>query len=504
MTKKTPVMLTILDGWGAREEQSNNAIAQANTPHWDALMSSCPNSLIDASEMEVGLPVGQMGNSEVGHMNIGSGRVMLQDLPRIDSAIAEGSLAKESAITKTIEVLTQTGGAIHLLGLLSDGGVHSHQNHIAALATIFSNAGIKVWVHAFLDGRDTPPQSAEGYLAQFTESDSIKLATLSGRFYAMDRDNRWERVASAYRAMTEAEGEQSSDAISALRSSYDQDVYDEFVLPTVLGDYAGMKDGDGLMMCNFRADRAREILHALVDDGFEGFQRKKPAFARIVGMVEYSSALNKWVEMVYPPETPKNVLGEVLEAAGKTQLHIAETEKYAHVTFFFNGGREEPFEGEQRILIPSPDVKTYDMQPEMSAPEVTHALVDAIDSGEYDFIVVNYANTDMVGHTGHLPAAIKAVEAVDSCIGRLRTAIEKAGGAMILTADHGNAEMMANHETGGPHTAHTLNKVPMVLYAPTHDAAAVRDGKLADLAPTVLELMGIQKPDEMTGKSLIG
>jgi len=501
---KSPVMLTILDGWGYRADATNNAIAQANTPYWDNLLASCPHSLIDASEMEVGLPTGQMGNSEVGHMNIGSGRVMLQDLPRIDAAIAEGALGKEPTITQTIEVLKQTGGDMHLLGLLSDGGVHAHQAHIKALSAIFAEHGIKVWVHAFLDGRDTPPKSAGDYLAAFKETDAVKLATISGRFYAMDRDVRWERVEPAYRAMVEAKGEQSSDALSALKASYDNDVYDEFVLPTVLADYDGMKDGDGLMMCNFRADRAREILHALVDDSFDGFQRKKPAFARIVGMVEYSSALNKWVEMVYPPETPKNVLGEVLETAGKTQLHIAETEKYAHVTFFFNGGREQEFEGETRILIQSPDVKTYDEKPEMSAPEVTDALVEAIESGTYDFIVVNYANTDMVGHTGNLAAATKAVEAVDACLGRLRAAMEKAGGAMLITADHGNAETMVHEDTGGPHTAHTLNKVPLVIYSPTHDVQALRDGRLADLAPTALALMGMDKPDEMTGESLIG
>ena len=503
MNKKSPVMLTILDGWGYREDATNNAIAQADTPHWDSLMAECPHSLIDASEMEVGLPTGQMGNSEVGHMNIGSGRVMLQDLPRIDTAIAEGSLAKEPAITKTIEVLKQTGGDLHLLGLLSDGGVHSHQAHISAVSAIFAEHDIKVWVHAFLDGRDTPPQSAARYLEQFDETDTIKLATMGGRFYAMDRDNRWDRVEPAYRAIVEAKGEQASDALSALKASYEGEVFDEFVQPTVLGNYNGMKDGDGLMMCNFRADRAREILHALVDDSFEGFQRKKPAFSRIVGMVEYSTALNRWVEMVYPPETPKNVLGEVLEAAGKTQLHIAETEKYAHVTFFFNGGREQEFEGETRILIQSPDVKTYDEKPEMSAPEVTDALVEAIESGAYDFIVVNYANTDMVGHTGNLAAATKAVEAVDACLGRLKTAIAAAGGAMIITADHGNAETMIDEKTGGAHTAHTLNKVPMILYAPTHEVNKVRDGRLADLAPTALALMELDKPDEMTGDSLL-
>ncbi len=505
-----PVVLCILDGWGHREAADHNAIYAAATPVWDALWRDCQTSLVDASEMEVGLPTGQMGNSEVGHMNIGAGRVMMQDLPRIDQAIADGSLAAMPALVSYIDTLKASGGACHLIGLLSDGGVHAHQHHIQTLATIIAAAGVPVKLHAFLDGRDTSPKSAAGYVAACNEAlgniPGVTLATISGRYFAMDRDKRWDRVQKAYDAMVHAEGNKAADAVAAIEASYAEGVTDEFILPTALGDYAGMQPEDGVLMANFRADRAREILHSLLDPGFEGFARRHfPILSQSLGMVEYSTDLAPLIPALFPPELPDNTLAEVLEAQGRTQLHIAETEKYAHVTFFFNGGREEPFPHEDRILIPSPNVATYDLQPEMSAPEVTDNLVDAIAANRYDFIVVNYANTDMVGHTGDMQAAIQAVQAVDTCLGRLKEAVEKAGGVLLITADHGNAEMMHDDSKQESHTAHTLNKVPFVLYTPRSEwqGVSLHDGRLADIAPTVLDLMGITQPEDMTGRSLL-
>jgi 2,3-bisphosphoglycerate-independent phosphoglycerate mutase len=451
-----------------------------------------------------------MGNSEVGHMNIGAGRVVMQDLPRIDAAIADGSLAQNPTLASFIARLGESGGTCHLMGLLSDGGVHAHQHHIIALAQIVAASGIPVCIHAFLDGRDTPPKSANAYLTQLEsaikDKSNITLATLSGRYYAMDRDNRWDRVQRAYRTLVHPDDTRADNAQSALNAAYAQELTDEFILPVALGDYRGMHDGDGLLMANFRADRARQLLHALLDPDFIGFVRDiTPRFIATAGMVEYSTALAPLIPALFAPESLTNILGEVVAHAGLKQLRIAETEKYAHVTFFMSGGREAPFTGEDRILIPSPNVATYDLKPEMSAPELTDKLVEAITANTYDLIIVNYANTDMVGHSGNIKAAMAAVEAVDTCLGRLHDAVLKAGGALIISADHGNAEQMQDHASGQAHTAHTLNLVPAVFVGAAFKGQSfpVREGRLADLAPTVLSLMGLPKPTEMTGESLI-
>jgi 2,3-bisphosphoglycerate-independent phosphoglycerate mutase len=501
------MVLCILDGWGYRAERQDNAIALARTPVWNDLMARTPHALLETSGLAVGLPDGQMGNSEVGHMNLGAGRVVMQDLPRIDLAVADGSLAKNPALTKTIQTLKASGGTAHILGLLSPGGVHSHQDHMVALAVALSDAGVPVAVHAFLDGRDTPPSSGKGFVEKFladVSGHTVRIATVSGRYYGMDRDKRWDRVSLAYRAIVDGDGPQAADAVSAIETSYQAGKTDEFVLPAVVGGYQGMKDGDGLVMANFRADRAREILGVLVDPTFDGFVRGHvPQFAARLGMTEYSSDLNRFFDVLFPAESLTRILGELVSAAGMSQLRIAETEKYAHVTFFFNGGREEVYAGEDRILVPSPKVATYDLQPEMSAPEVTDKLVAAVESGKYDLIVVNYANGDMVGHTGILEAAIKAVETIDACLGRLVAAVQKAGGALIVTADHGNAEMMRDPVTGQPHTAHTIGKVPVVLACGPATFGGLTDGRLADVAPTVLALLGLPQPSQMTGHSLL-
>jgi len=503
-----PVVLCVLDGWGIGKNTDNNAIAAANTPNWRRFVADAPYALIQASALDVGLPAGQMGNSEVGHMNLGAGRVVMQDMPRIDAGLRDGSLALKPELAAFISHLQATSGTCHLLGLISPGGVHSHQDQIAGLARIIGAAGIPVAVHAFLDGRDTPPKSARGYLEKFEAS--IKglpgpgIATVTGRYFAMDRDNRWERVARAYDVMVSGVGETAADATTALAAGYDAGQTDEFIAPTRIGTYGGMADGDGILMGNFRADRAREILSALVDPQFDGFERGAVAkFAAALGLTEYSTALNEYLGTLYPLETLDNILGQVLAQASLTQLRIAETEKYAHVTFFFNGGVEEPFAGEQRILVASPKVATYDEKPEMSAPEVTDKLVAAINGGTFDFILVNYANGDMVGHTGNFDAAVKAVETVDQCLGRLAEAVTAAGGTLLITADHGNAEQMHNPEENQPHTAHTTNPVPLILINPPQGVSGVGNGKLADLAPTVLALMGIDQPKDMTGRSLL-
>lgn len=503
-----PVVLCILDGWGYREETQDNAIAQANTPNWDAILKDCPGSLIETSGNDVGLPDGQMGNSEVGHMNIGAGRVVMQDLPRIDRCIAEGALPKNDHLRKFIANLKKSGGTAHLMGLMSPGGVHSHQKHMAALAEVLNGEGIPVKVHAFLDGRDTPPQSARGFVEEFLkdtrELPRLSIATVAGRYYAMDRDKRWDRVQLAYDAMVKGKGERHPDAVTAIEKSYEAGKHDEFVLPVVIGDYQGMKHGDGVLMANFRADRAREITAALLDPEFDGFDRGTPVvFAAAAMMTQYSVDHTAYMDTLFPPEELTGILGEVVAKAGRRQLRIAETEKYAHVTFFLNGGEERRYEGEDRVLVPSPKVATYDLQPEMSAPEVTDKLVEAIRSGTYDLIVVNYANGDMVGHTGIMEAAMKAAETVDAALGRLRAAIEEVGGAMIVTADHGNAELMKDPETGGPYTAHTVGRVHAILVNPPPGVAALRDGRLADLAPTALALMNLEQPSEMTGRSLL-
>ena len=503
-----PVMLCILDGWGHRTDRSNNAILGARTPNFDRLVATCPQGLIDASESFVGLPKGQMGNSEVGHMNLGAGRVAVPDLPRIDTAIEDGSLAKNPILAETIARLKQSGAALHLLGLASPGGVHAHQNHLVFLANLIAGHGVTVCIHAFLDGRDMPPRSALECLdhiqAGLKPGLPIRFATVTGRFYAMDRDKRWERVTVAYDAIVDAKGESATTPRDSVEKGYAAKLDDEFVLPTVIDGYAGMKDGDALLMFNYRSDRAREILTALLDPRFDGFNRNRvAAFGAAVGMVEYSAALNPFLKTLFTPAIIKMGLGETVSRAGLKQLRIAETEKYAHVTFFFNGGEERVFEGEERILVPSPKVKTYDMKPEMSAPEVTDKLVEAIGSGKFDLIVVNYANTDMVGHTGDLAAATKAVEAVDGCLGRLMPAIQAAGGVMFVTADHGNAEQMYDEQSHQKHTQHTLNRVPALLFNGPASVHSLSDGKLADVAPTMLALMGVPQPVEMTGRSML-
>jgi 2,3-bisphosphoglycerate-independent phosphoglycerate mutase len=500
-----PVVLCILDGWGDRAERDNNAIALANTPVWDRLASTAPRSRLDASERHVGLPDGQMGNSEVGHMNLGAGRVVMQDLPRIDAAIADGSLAANKTLAGLVSKVTSTNSTIHLAGLLGPGGVHSHQSHMVGLVRILESAGARVVLHLFLDGRDTPPKSAKAFLEAFiSDLPGVNIGTICGRYYAMDRDKRWDRVEKAYALLVDGIGETAAEPLAAIEESYNQDVTDEFLLPTAIGDYVGMQDGDALLLANFRADRAREILTALVDNTFDGFPRDRTVtWSDAVGMVEYSDALNPFMKTLFPAKKLTNVMGEVVASAGLKQLRIAETEKYAHVTFFFNGGEEENFDGEDRILVQSPNVATYDLQPEMSAAEVTDKLVAAIESKQYDFILVNYANTDMVGHTGILEAAITAVEAVDGCLGRLETAVKSVGGALLITADHGNAETMLDQEIGGPHTAHTCNLVPFLLVGDGFSNVVLEDGKLADVSPTILSLMGLAMPAEMTGLPLL-
>ncbi len=502
-----PVVLCILDGWGQRAEADHNAITAAETPVWDRMLEDCPRAALETSGLEVGLPPGQMGNSEVGHTNLGAGRVVLQDLPRIDDAVDSGELAGNSALKEMTEALVSGGGTCHLMGLVSPGGVHSHQGHMAALARAVSERGVPVAIHAFLDGRDTPPESALGFVSDFLEAigdlpSTVRLATLAGRYWAMDRDRRWERVEKAYRALVQGEGGTATDALRAIEDSYGTGTTDEFVTPTVIAGYQGMADGDGLLMANFRADRVRQLLSALIDPEFDGFARSRPIdFAAACGMSEYGAELNKYMSTLFATVPVDKGLGEVISGAGMRQLRIAETEKYAHVTFFFNGGRELVFDGEDRVLVPSPKVATYDLQPEMSAPEVTDKLVEAVDSGEYDFIVVNYANPDMVGHTGIMEAAIKAVACIDACLGRLSQAVERAGGALLITADHGNVEMMRDQDQ--PHTAHTTCLVPLVLAAGPTENVQLNSGRLADVGPTLLTLLGLPQPPEMTGTSLI-
>jgi len=505
MQKRRPVMLVVLDGWGWREDRADNAIRQAKTPTFDRLWAHDPHGFLRTSGRDVGLPPGQMGNSEVGHLNIGAGRVVMQDLPRIREAVASGEIARAPALVELIAKLKQSGGTCHLIGLVSPGGVHSHQDHAVALARILDQAGVPAVVHALTDGRDTPPQSAADYLKTFAADlpRAVPIATVVGRYYGMDRDKRWERVSKAYDAIVAGEGPRFPDAQAVVADAYANKVFDEFIVPAAIGDYRGMKDGDGVLCFNFRADRVREILGAMLDTAFSGFARKRTVrFATAVGMAEYSDELNKLMGTIFPAQSFPNILGEVVGNAHRTQLRMAETEKYPHVTYFLNGGREEPFEGEDRIMVPSPKVATYDLQPEMSAPELTDKAVEAIRSGKYDLIVLNFANPDMVGHTGSLPAAIKAVETVDTGLGRIVEAIHKMGGALLITADHGNCEMMRDPQTHGPHTAHTTNPVPLILTG-AGNRVLVAEGRLADIAPTLLELMGLPKPAEMTGSSLL-
>jgi 2,3-bisphosphoglycerate-independent phosphoglycerate mutase len=499
-----PVMLVILDGFGWRETSADNAVRLAKTPTFSGLWQSCPHAFLHTSGHDVGLPDGQMGNSEVGHLNIGAGRVVKQELVRIGDAVHDGSIAEAPAFKALVASLAKTGGTCHLLGLVSPGGVHSHQDHAAALAGYLHQAGIKVAVHAFTDGRDTPPQSAAQDLERLRAAlpAEIPIATVIGRYFVMDRDKRWDRVSRAYATLADAEGAHFDSPLDAVKDAYTHEKFDEFIPPAVIGDYKGMQDGDAILCFNFRADRVREILAALLDPAFDGFPRKRLVkFAAAAGMTRYSDALEPFLGVLFPPDRLTHILGEEVASAHRTQLRMAETEKYPHVTYFLNGGKETSFPGEDRIMVPSPKVATYDLQPEMSAPELTDKAVAAIDSAKYDLIVLNFANPDMVGHTGVLAAAIKAVETVDSGLGRIAEAIRRQGGALLVTADHGNCELMKDPETGGPHTAHTTNPVPLVLLST--QPHTLREGRLADVAPTLLDLMGLPQPAEMTGHSLL-
>ena len=509
---KTPLLLVILDGWGYREDPSDNAIANADTPVWDRLWSDSPHTLISGSGRDVGLPEGQMGNSEVGHMSLGAGRVIYQNMTRIDHAIETGDFDSNPAYLDAIDAAVSGGGAVHIMGLLSPGGVHSHENHLmAAIRLAHSRGATHVYMHAFLDGRDTPPRSATPSLASvaglFEELGCGRIASIVGRYYAMDRDNRWERTEQAWRMLTRAEAEYSAvSAVDGLHAAYERDEGDEFVAPTLVRGpdepEVRIADGDAVLFMNFRADRARQLSRAFLDAGFDGFDRGHvPNLAGFVTTTEYAADIS--APCAFPPETLHNGLAEVLSLGGKTQLRIAETEKYAHVTFFFSGGREELYPGEDRVLVPSPRVATYDLKPEMSAPEVTDRLVESILSREYDLIVCNYANGDMVGHTGNYNAAVAAVETLDACLGRIEAAILEVGGDALITADHGNCEQMVDYASGQEHTQHTTELVPLVYIGRRSLSFSSDKGVLADVAPSLLALMGLTQPPEMTGQSLL-
>lgn len=501
---QSPTVLCILDGWGLSDTQDGNAVALAKTPNYDRIMRDFPNATLITHGIDVGLPEGQMGNSEVGHMNIGAGRVVEMDLRRIEAAIEGDTFAQLPAILRFIEALRESDGTAHLCGVLSDGGVHSHIDHLIETIRVLNEANIPVALHLFSDGRDVAPQSALQYLDVLEASlFNAKIATISGRYFALDRDNRWERVEKAFRAIRFADAPKAANARNVITSAYASDVTDEFIEPSVIGDYAGLEDGDGLLFLNFRADRARQILMAIGAPEFDAFDRgSKVALSVLTGFAQYSVSHDAYMDCVFPDQDIKNTLGEWVAQHDLKQFRIAETEKYPHVTFFLNGGIEAPFKNEDRYLASSPKVATYDLKPEMSEAEVTENLVNAIGS-DYALIVVNYANPDMVGHTGDLNAAIKACEAVDNGLGQVIDALNDAGGAMILCADHGNCEVMINPETGEPHTAHTTNPVPVALIGAPHGQTIAQGGRLADLAPSLLDLMGLEKPKEMTGQSLI-
>ena len=502
-------MLMILDGFGENAEEKGNAVKLANTPNIDKLMKQYPTTRIAASGLAVGLPEGQMGNSEVGHTNIGAGRIVYQELTRITKSIEDGDFFSNEEFVNAIENCKKNNSKLHILGLVSDGGVHSHIRHLFGLLEMAKRRDFEdVYIHCFLDGRDTPPASAENYITvleeKMKEKGIGKIATISGRFYAMDRDKRWERVKKAYDAIVNGEGNKQANAINAIEGSYQKEVFDEFVEPTVItnGDKptATISDGDSVIFFNFRPDRARQLTRAIVDPDFDGFETKKIK-TYFVCFTNYDETMPN-VHIAFKKEQIKNTLGEVICKQGGKQLRIAETEKYAHVTFFFNGGEEKQYEGEDRILVPSPKVETYDLKPEMSAYEVTEKVLEAIESEKYNCIILNFANPDMVGHTGNLEATIKAVETIDECVGKIVNAIKSKKGNLIITADHGNAEQMIDLKTGEPHTAHTTNLVPLILIS-EKEGLKLKQGKLADLAPTILELMNIEKPEEMTGESLI-
>jgi 2,3-bisphosphoglycerate-independent phosphoglycerate mutase len=502
---KKPLLLMILDGFGNGNHDAGNAIEAAATPNLDRLFGSNPLTAIGASGLDVGLPDGQMGNSEVGHTNIGAGRIVYQELTRITKSIADGDFFQNEALNAAVDNAVQNNTALHLMGLLSDGGVHSHNSHLYAIVELAKRKGLqKVYIHGFLDGRDVPPSSGKDYVAQcqakLAEIGVGQIATVMGRYYAMDRDNRWERVEKAYAAMVYGQGETAPDAVTAVQNSYDNNVTDEFVLPTVCVENATIGANDSVIFFNFRPDRAREITRTFVDPDFSGFERKNGFFPLCyVCFTQYDATMPN-VQVAFKPQSLKNTLGEYLSQKGKTQLRIAETEKYAHVTFFFNGGVETVYDGEDRVLINSPKVATYDLQPEMSAYEVADALVKEIEAGKYDVIILNFANCDMVGHTGIFDAAKAAVEAVDTCVGKVTDAIEKMGGVTIITADHGNADKMYD-EDGSPFTAHTTNPVPFCVVG--YPCKLRTGGVLADIAPTMLKILGLPQPEEMTGQSII-
>lgn len=505
---KQPVMLMILDGWGKGENYPGNAIEIAQTPNFDKLIAKYPNSSLDASGIAVGLPAGQMGNSEVGHLNIGAGRVIYQELPRISNAIETGEFFKKEEFLAGIKNAKENNSKVHLIGLVSDGGVHSHIEHLYGLLELMKrNDQNQVYVHAILDGRDVPPTVGKEHIGQLMEKmDEIgvgKIASVSGRYYSMDRDKRWERTQLGYDAMVLGQGEMSIDPLLAIEKSYENGVTDEFMIPTVIMEdqhpVATVEDGDTIIFFNFRPDRARQITRAFVDYDFEGFQREKTVSTFYVTMTEYDKTISN-VNVAYRSEPPLNTLSQYISTKGLYQLKIAETEKYAHVTFFFNGGIEDPYMNEDRLLIPSPKVATYDLQPEMSAYQVKDELIERINMDKYDLIIVNFANPDMVGHTGIIPAVTKAIETVDTCLGQVIEALEAKGGVALITADHGNAEKLLDSE-GNPVTAHTINKVPLILFG--KEDVKLKEGKLADLAPTLLDLMGLERPEEMTGESLI-
>lgn len=510
--EKTTTMLMILDGFGINEKEEGNAVKQATTPNIDSIFKKYPNTKVKTSGLDVGLPEGQMGNSEVGHINIGAGRIIYQELTRITKSIEDGDFFSNEEFINAIENCKKHNSKLHILGLLSDGGVHSHNRHLYALLELAKRRDFEnVYIHCFMDGRDTPPASGENYIIELEdkmkEKGIGKIATISGRFYSMDRDKRWQRVQKAYDAIVKGEGIKSGNAVNAIENSYQKEVFDEFIEPTVITGLDGetpiakIEENDSVIFFNFRQDRGRELTRAIVDNNFKEFETKNMNLY-FVCFVSYDDTIPN-VHIAFKKEQIKNALGEILSKLDKTQLRIAETEKYAHVTFFFNGGEEKQYEGENRILVPSPKVETYDMQPEMSAYEVTDKVVEAILSGKYDCIVLNYANPDMVGHTGSLEAAKKAVEVIDECVGKVVNAINEKHGNIIITADHGNCEQMIDYETGEPHTAHTTNPVPLIVISENINVKLKDNGILADLAPTILDLMNIEKPEEMTGNSLL-
>ncbi|WP_262140471.1 2,3-bisphosphoglycerate-independent phosphoglycerate mutase [Pseudomonas sp. Marseille-Q5117] len=506
-TTPKPLVLMILDGFGHSDSPESNAVFAAKKPVLDRLWATVPNGLISGSGMDVGLPDGQMGNSEVGHMNLGAGRVVYQDFTRVTKAIRDGEFFENPTICAAVDQAVAAGKAVHFMGLLSDGGVHSHQDHLIAMAELaFKRGAEKIYLHAFLDGRDTPPKSAASSIelldATFQALGKGRIASIIGRYFAMDRDNRWDRVAQAYNLIVDGNGEfNAATAQEGLEAAYARGESDEFVKATSIGEPVKVEDGDAVVFMNFRADRARELTRVFVEDDFKEFARaRQPKLAGFVMLTQYAASIP--APSAFAAGSLENVLGDYLAKNGKTQLRIAETEKYAHVTFFFSGGREEPFPGEERILIPSPKVATYDLQPEMSAPEVTDRIVDAIENQRYDVIVVNYANGDMVGHSGVFDAAVKAVECLDTCVGRIVEALEKVGGEALITADHGNVEQMADESTGQAHTAHTTEPVPFI-YVGKRDLKVREGGVLADVAPTMLMLLGLEKPAEMTGTSIL-